>query len=244
MKLSIGETASMFGISVRTLRYYDSIGLLAPSYVSDSGYRYYTDAELALLEQILFYRELGFALEDINDILTHPDYDRTSTLIKHRALLLSKRQNLDRLIKLVDETIGGNIIMNQSMAHSDTEELKEAYAAEVRQRWGKTPEYAQNEVKHRGYTSKDEERIASEAEEIFDLFASNMDKDPDNPTVQAIVKRWQEHIIKYHYECTKQILCSLGLMYANDERFTKNLDKHGDGTAQFMSEAIAHYCKS
>ncbi|MGE4484752.1 MAG: MerR family transcriptional regulator [Oscillospiraceae bacterium] len=242
MKLSVGETAKLFDISVRTLHYYDEIGLLPPSELSDSGYRFYADGELEKLQQILFYRELGFPLSEIKTAMSRPDYDRTKALQNRRELLLLKRAHIDAMLRLVEETIGGKKMEKPKITTADFDSAKAKYAAEAKERWGMTDAYRESGKKHAAYDAAKEAEIAEKAGEIFTAFAESMDKAPADMIVQELVARWQAHITEYHYKCTKEILASLGEMYAADERFISNIDRYGDGTAKFMSEAIREFC--
>ena len=242
MRLSVSEAARLAGVSVRTLRYYDEIGLLKPSEVTQAGYRFYNDMAMASLQQILFYRELGVPLEQIGRILDAPDNDRTEALQKHRTLLVMKRRRLDDMLRLVDETIGGIAMYDQrpKPTQADWEAVKAQYAQEAAERWGNTEAFLESREKHKDYTPEQEAQINAEMEEIFAAFGACTD--PEGAEGQALVKRWQEHITRYHYNCTDSILACLGEMYANDPRFKENLDKYGPGTAQKMSGAIAAYC--
>ena len=243
MRLSVGEAAGILGVSVRTLRYYDEIGLLKPSEVSDAGYRYYDNDNLALLQQILFYRELEFSLKEIRAILSQPDHDRQRTLFKHRELLVLKQKHVAGLIRLVDETLGGDKKMCQKQPDlSDYEAAKERYAAEARERWGHTDAFRESAGKERTRTRDESAVMMHEADAIFSAFAAAMDKPPSDPSVQKLVGRWQAHITKYHYNCTNDILSGLGEMYIADRRFAENIDRYGPGTARFMSETIGIYC--
>ena len=243
MRLSVSEAAKRAGVSVRTLRWYDEIGLLKPSETTRAGYRFYDSAAMASLQQILFYRELGVPLEQIGRILSAPDNDRTEALQKHRTLLLMKRRRLDDMLRLVDETIGGIAMYNErpKPTQADWEAVKEQYAKEAAERWGNTEAFLESREKHSRYTPEDEARINAEMEEIFTAFGSC--GDPAGPEAQELVRRWQAHITKYHYNCTKGILACLGQSYTGDPRFRENLDKYGAGTAQKMSDAIAAYCE-
>ena len=119
--MSIGELAKTMGISVRTLRYYDAVDLLKPAAVTKSGYRFYDGESLSVLQQILFFRELEFSLEDIRNILSNPDYDRKQILEQHRELLLLKRRHLDELLRMVDETTGGEPMRAKKITYADVE---------------------------------------------------------------------------------------------------------------------------
>ena len=243
MRLSVSEAAKRAGVSVRTLHYYDEIGLLKPSEVTTAGYRYYDGAAMASLQQILFYRELDVPLEQIGRILNAPDNDRTEALQKHRTLLLMKRRRLDDMLRLVDETIGGIAMYDErpKPTQADWEAVKAKYAQEAADRWGNTEAFLESREKHKDYTPEQEAQINAEMEEIFRAFGACAD--PAGEEGQALAKRWQAHITQYHYNCTDGILACLGQMYVNDPRFRENLDKYGPGTAQKMSGAIAVYCK-
>lgn len=243
MRYSVSQAARLAGVSVRTLRYYDEIGLLRPSEVTPAGYRSYDDEAMAVLQQIVFYRELDLPLEQIGRILSAPDNDRTEALRKHRTLLLMKRQRLDDMLRLVDETIGGIAMYDErpKPTQADWEAVKEQYAQEAADRWGNTEAFLESREKHAGYSPEQEAAIGAEMEEIFSAFGTC--GDPAGPEGQTLVRRWQDHITKYHYHCTNGILACLGQMYANDPRFKEGLEKYGPGTAQRMSDAIAAYCE-
>ena len=243
MRLSVSEAARRAGVSVRTLRWYDEIGLLKPSETTQAGYRFYDETAMASLQQILFYRELDVPLEQIGRILDAPDNDRTEALQKHRTLLLMKRRRLDDMLRLVDETIGGIAMYDErpKPTQADWEAVKERYAAEAAERWGNTEAFLESREKHAKYTPEQEAAINAEMEEIFTAFGK-CDR-PEGEEGQELVKRWQAHITQYHYNCTDGILACLGESYVNDPRFKENLDKYGPGTAQKMSAAIAAYCK-
>lgn len=245
MKKSISEMAKLSGVSVRTLHYYDEIGLLAPSEViSETGYRYYDDNSLEKLQQILFYRELDFPLKEIAQIMNASDYNKEEALTRQRELLKLKRKRLDKLIGLLDANLKGDTTM--SFNEFDTTEIDEAkakYAEEVKERWGNTDAYAQSQKKTAHYTKEDWDRINGEREALQKQFAACIGEDPASDKVQELVRLWQKHITDYYYDCTKEILAGLGQMYVLDERFTKNTDKFGEGTAKFMNEAFGVYCK-
>lgn len=243
MRYSVSQAARLAGVSVRTLRWYDEIGLLKPSEVTPAGYRLYGDEAMAALQQILFYRELGVPLEQIGRILSAPDHHRTEALKKHRTLLLMKRRRLDDMLRLVDETIGGNIMYDErpKPTQADWEAVKNQYAQEAADRWGNTEAFLESREKHKDYTPEKEAQIRTEMEEIFAAFGACAD--PAGAEAQALVRRWQEYITKYHYHCTDGILACLGQMYAGDPRFQASLDQYGPGTAQKLSDAIAAYCK-
>ena len=244
MKKTVCEVAKLTGISVRTLHYYDEIGLLPPSEMTDAGYRLYDDAALEQLQQILFFRELDFPLKDIANIMSSPSFDKRKALKNHRELLLLKRNRLDSLLRLVDGTLRGEHEMSfREFDTTEIEKIQKQYSKEAAQRWGGTDAYAESAAKSKEYNKEDWARIQSEAQVIYRAFVESMSKEPYDPSVQKLVTDWQNHITKNYYTCTNEILAGLGEMYTADQRFTKNIDQYGNGLALFMSKAIKEYCK-
>lgn len=242
--MKINEVAKRTGVTVRTLHYYDRIGLLKPRKITGSGYRLYDDTSLARLQQILFFKELDFSLEEIRAILDDPRLDPNEVLAKQKDLLLQKRAYLDGLIDLVEKTMKGTNLMNfQAFDKSGIEETRKKYAQEVKERWGSTEAYKAYEKKSADYSSKQWELFAGEGAEILGAFGESRHLSPEDPQAQALVRRWQDYISDRFYPCTKEILSCLGCMYLEDQRFTQNIDQYGAGTAAFMAAAIAHYCR-
>lgn len=243
MRLTVSEIAKLSGISVRTLHYYDEMGLLHPSMVSECGYRYYEDAQIERLQEILFYRELDFSLKEISNILSQPNYNKFEAFEKQKHLLTLKRDRLNKLIALLDDNLEG--VKTMSIKEFDITEIEEAkveYAEEVEERWGGTKAYSESSKKTAKYGNADWERIAKRSEEIFGGFAKLIGTDSKSENAQELVRQWQQHITDNFYECTKEILAGLGEMYITDNRFEKNIDKAGEGLAKFMSDAIKYYC--
>lgn len=242
--MKVSEVAKLTGVTVRTLHYYDEIGLLKPSKVTEAGYRLYSNADLEILQQILFFRELDFSLSDIREIMLNPTYSRETALQNHRELLLQKRKHIDGLISLVDKTLKGDNDM--SFKQFDTTEIKNArkeYAAEAKQRWGKSAAYIEYEEKVSAYDDPQWKLLNGEGSYILREFGENRHLDPASKEAQALVKKWQEFITANFYNCTKAILSCLGEMYIGDDRFTQNIDRYGQGTALFMATAIEIFCQ-
>lgn len=243
MRLTISEAAKLSGVSVRTLRYYDQIGLLKPTEISENGYRYYGEEALAKLQQILFFRELEFPLSQIVELLEKVQ-SKSDILEKQRELLLLKRRRLTNLINLLDQTMKGECNMSfREFDMADIDEAKQKYAKEVKERWGSSKAYKESCKKTEKYQKSDWDRVTKEGEDIMASFAEILDSDPNGMEARTLVLKWKEYISRNYYECTEEILCGLGKMYVADERFTQNIDKHGTGTAKFMSKAIEAYCK-
>ena len=242
MKFSVSEISKLTGVSIRTLHYYDQINLLTPSIVSEAGYRYYDDLAVEKLQQILFYKELDFSLKEISKIMNSSEYKKEDALIRQRNLLNLKRERLDKLIGLLDAKIGGDDTM--SFKEFDVKEIEEAktkYAEEVKAKWGNTAAYAQSKEKTDKYTKGNWKHITNKTNEIMKKFSENVGKPPQSKEVQDLVEEWRNFITESYYDCTNEILSGLGQMYVMDERFRKNIDKFGEGTAELISNAIKIY---
>lgn len=238
----IGELAKHAGVSVRTLRYYDAIGLLSPSEITQAGYRLYDAHALARLEQILFFRELGFALQEIREMMASPDYDAREAMKRQRTLLEMQKRRIDAMITRLDVAIEGKgTPETEGFDMNEIEKTKRRYAEEARARWGSTDAYAQSEKRTAKYGKDDWQEIQSGMTRLFDAFAAVRELDAQDARVQALVKDWQRYITDHFYACTDEILAGLGQMYVCDERFRMNIDKSGEGTAACMSHAIAAY---
>lgn len=184
MKMTVKEVADLTGVSVRTLHYYHSEGILIPGEIAQNRYRYYDEENLRKLQNILFLRELDFPIQEIKSILSDPNYDQIDSFKKQRRLLLLKRNRLDSLINLLDEKIKGEATMNfKPFDMKEIENNKKAYEKEVKERWGQTSAYAQSQQKTSGYTPENWEEIHQETETIYAGFVKNMDKAPEDQSI-------------------------------------------------------------
>ncbi|MCD8799919.1 MerR family transcriptional regulator [Mammaliicoccus sciuri] len=246
MEMTVKEIAQLVGISVRTLHHYDEINLLNPSNVSSSGYRLYSDENVDRLQQILFFKELDFPLKKIKEILDDPSFDKEEALNMHKKMLINKRTRIDQMIQTIDQTtkhMKGEINMTNEDKFIGFEFNQNEYEAEAREKWGnKTVDKANNRIN----SWSKEEKVSKEEEmnDIFRAFAENRNESPDSEIAQSIVQRWYTYLISnIDCEYSLEAFGSIGDMYVSDERFTKNINKFGDGTAQFASKAIASYVK-
>ena len=243
--MHIKEFAKLTGVSVRTLHYYDEIGLLKPAYIDEqNGYRDYDEKSLERMVEILFYRELDFSLKSILEILSSPDYDKAAAIRKQKELLTLKKERLERLISALDEAEKGEMPMN-TFNNNEYETARKQYADEVKQRWGNTDAYKESEQKTAGYSADKWNDINAGLNAVFAEFAVAI-KDgatTESETAQSLVKKLKAYITDNFYTCTPEILKGLGQMYVADERFKTNIDQNGAGTAEFISEAIKFYCK-
>ena len=236
----IKEFADLTHVSVRTLHYYDEKGLLKPAFVdSTTGYRYYDENSLLRMQEILFYRELDFPLKSIGEILSSPDYNTKKSLEEQKRLLTLKKERLERLISSIDEAMKGENVMK---SFDNSEFIK--YKAEVQEKWGKTDAYKEYEKITKNYSKQKWSDLTEGMDRIMAEFAVCMkkEKSPYTAEAQDLVKTLQNHITENYYNCTNDVLAGLGQMYVADERFKNNIDKHADGTALFIREAIEIFC--
>ena len=240
--MKIHEVSRLTGVSIRTLQYYDKIGLLHPADYTDAGYRMYDDAALETLQQILLFRELEFPLKDIREIISSPDFDRSRALEQQIELLKLKKEHIENLIDLATG-IKAMEVKTLKFDAFDTGKIDE-YAAQAKASWGTTPAYQEYEEKSKGRTKEDNRKIQQEMMDLFGEFGQIRHTDPASEEAQAMAKKLQDYITEHMYTCTKEILGGLGKMYAGGGDFTKNIDSFGgEGTAAFAAKAIEIYCR-
>ena len=240
--MTVHEVSKLTGVSIRTLQYYDRIGLLHPAEYTGAGYRLYDDTALETLQQILLFRELEFPLKDIQRILQSPSFDRQKALEQQITLLELKKEHLDNLIRLARDIqiTGGKTTMDFSAF--DTKKMDE-YAARAKETWGGTPAYQEYERKAEGRTEAETREISRQMMEIFAEFGAIRNGDPASAEAQALVRKLRDFISAHYYTCTTPILSGLGQMYAAGGEMTQNIDSYGgEGTAAFASRAIRVFC--
>ncbi len=243
MEYPVKQLSSLSGVSVRTLHYYDQIGLLRPGRRTDSGYRLYGEAELARLQQILFLRELQLPLATIRNMLDDPSFDQHQALRTHRYLLQLQRDRLNNLLMLAERLEKGENVMDlQTFHNSELERAQQEYRQEAENRWGGTEAYRESVRREKARTPEQRAREKAQTTQIFRNMAALMDRNPEDPAVQAVVARWQAFITRTYYPCSRQILAGLGQMYQEDPRFAAAFEQVKTGLASFFARAIAHYC--
>ena len=245
--MKINEAAELAGVTVRTLHHYDKIGLLCPVKSAENGYRYYGEAELLRLQQILFLKEMDFPLEEIKEMLDNPGLDRGRMMEAQHDLLLKKKQRLERIISLLEaEMRGENKMSFKEFDMKEIEDCRKKYADEARAKWGGTEAYKESEERTKYYDEGKWQKVNGEQSGIFAEFAALAAEGvkPDSDAALALAAKWQQHISDNFYKCTDEILAGLAEMYIADERFKANLDKAGSGTAEFMAAAIKAYLKN
>lgn len=243
--LKIGEVARLAHVSVRTLHHYDEVGLLVPSDRSRAGYRLYSAADVERLQEILFYKELGFTLEDIRELLAQPDLDRREVLDRQRAALVEQVRRLEAMLGLVDKTLksieGGTAMAQNEMFEVFGEFNPDDYEDEARDRWGDTDVYREAKRRTSRYTKEDWKRYVAEAREVNASLAALMAAGvpPNDPRATEAAERHRQIIDRWFYPCPHGMHAALGRMYVSDPRFNATYEKVRPGLAQYLCDAIA-----
>ena len=239
---TVNEVSRLTGVSIRTLHYYDEIGLLHPTQVTDAGYRLYDDTALEKLQHIMLFRELEFPLKEIKEIVDNPNFDRNKALEQQIKLLTLKKEHIENLI-IYARGIHLMGVKDMDFSAFDTKKMDE-YAAQAKASWGDTDAYKEYEKKTEGLSKEQKNGLGIEMMGIFKEFGQLLSANPGDAPVQAQVKKLQDYITEHFYTCTYEILAGLGTMYAAGGSMTENIDKAGGkGTAEFVSKAIEIYCK-
>lgn len=240
MDMRVKEVAELVGVSIRTLHHYDQIGLLTPKEISDSGYRHYSEENLETLQQILFFKELGFALKEIKKMINSPSFNRKEALILQRKMLIEKRNKVDKMVETIDKTIKhmvGEIHMTNEERFEGINFGFNQFEEEARRLWGNQSidEINANLMK----LSKDEQQdLSGRWDMIFNKLACLRNQSPESLEVQTTIKEWYDFLNTNFSEYSLDAFYGLGQLYINDERFTKNIDRYGEGLAKLMSEAM------
>ena len=249
MEYTVQKLGKLAGISTRTLRYYDEIGMLKPARINSSGYRIYGQQEVNLLQQILFYKELGIKLETINQIVTSPTFDEAKALADHRSQLLDKRDQLDLLIANVEKTISskeGEIEMTnnekfEGFKQKMIDQNEKTYGKEIREKYGDDTVNKSN-AKMKSMTQSQHEEVKRLSEEVqITLAEAFQTGDPASDLAQKAADLHKQWLMCYWSDYSKEAHENLAQMYVDDERFTAYYDKEVPGTAEFLRDAIHIY---
>ena len=244
MVYTIKKLAQLAGTSVRTLHYYDEIGLLKPEYRGANGYRHYGEKSIAKLQQIMFFRELDFSLEEIKTITSRPDFDAVEALQSHKALLQKRKERIDELLNTIAKTIknitGEKLMEIKEYYQGFSDEQIEKYREEVKQRWGeKTLKDSEARVMKMGKEKFAE--VQAESDRIFRTIAENMAKGYDSKIVQAEVAKWRQWLENFHHYPDEAVL-GLGRAYSQNPEFAKTFEKYHKDLPDFLTKAIEYYC--
>lgn len=239
---TVNEVSRMTGCSVRTLHHYDAIGLLKPTQITDAGYRLYDEEAIEKLFLILLFKEIGFPLKEIQNVLSAPDFDRNRVLEHQIELLQQKVTYLQNRIQLARgiQLIG---IKHMNLKEFDMKKIDD-YAAQAKTLYGKTEAYKEFEKKSAGRSKETEKALGDQVMDFFVRLGAMRHMDPGCAEVQAWVKELQAFFTEHYYNCTNPILLSLAESYSGGGSMNENIDNAGGhGTGAFAREAICIYCK-
>ena len=242
---TVKQLSDLAGVSVRTLHYYDEIDLLHPAKIGANSYRYYDDAALLRLQQILFYREIGLELMQIKDVLDSPDFDLVTALRSHRGALEEKINRLESLVDTVNNTImhlsGEGDMSKKQLFEGFSEEKQNDYEREARLQWG--PDLVNESIKRwNSYSKEQQQAIQEQGGQIYTEIAEALEagKVPQSAEVQALLERWHDHM-RHFYEPSLDILRGLGEGYRTHPDFITFFQQIHPGLPDYLAEAITQY---
>jgi MerR family transcriptional regulator, thiopeptide resistance regulator len=244
MSYAVSQVAKLAGVTVRTLHHYDEIGLLTPGERTSAGYRRYTEYDLERLQQILFYRELGFALEEIATILDDPDADPAAHFRRQHTLLTGRVQKLQEMIAAIEFAMEARKVGIQLTPEERFEVFgdfdPDQYAEEAEQRWGDTEAYAESTRRTNSYTKEDWQRQQAESADWGRRLSALMDAGApaDGEPAMALAEEHRQQISRWFYDCTYEIHTGLADMYVGDPRFTGYYENLKPGLARYLHDAI------
>ncbi len=238
----VKDVARIAGISIRTLHYYHEIGLLTPSGRTGAGYRLYNDDDLLRLQQVLIGRSLGLPLEEIRRWLDDPAFDYAKSLRKQRTLLVERLTETNDMIAAIDRTLEA---LSDTICEVDFEALFDGFNPddhedEAHARWGQTEAYAQSAQRTKRYGESDWTAIKDELHGIFSDAAAAMraDTQADSGCALDLAERHRLHVCRWFYDLSPRAHVGLANMWESDDRFRRNIDKHGEGLTRWLAAAV------
>ena len=246
-RLTVGEIADLAGVTVRTLHHYDDSGLLSPTTRTDAGYRLYGPDDVTRLQQILYYRELGFGLDAIADLLDDPTADPLAHLVRQRLLLTERIDHLEQMVAHIDRSLEARSMDIDMTADEKLEVFGEAYTAdhdayqeEARQRWGDSDAWAQSRRRTSRYTKQDWQQAMADqqaaGEQLVAAMAAGLPA--DSPEAMDAAEAHRQQISRWFYDCSYAIHRGLGDMYVQDPRFRQTYEDMAPGLAAYVRDAI------
>jgi DNA-binding transcriptional MerR regulator len=250
MTYTVGALSRLAGVSARTLRYYDRLGLLRPETISASGYRVYGETQVNRLQQILFYRELGVELSTIREILDAPSFVQEEALEGHMKALTARRDRLSALIETVKRTMaaqkGGISMADEEKFAAFKQNLiaenERRYGAEVRSRYGDEAA-AQYNAKLMAMTKEQYENTEALSQAVNEAIRTAFDAgDPRGELARKACELHKEWLMRYWTQYSPEAHMGLAQGYVDDPRFRAYYDAIKPGCAQFLRDAIFAYC--
>jgi DNA-binding transcriptional MerR regulator len=245
--MNTNEVAGLTGVSVRTLHHYDKIGLLNPNRNPENGYREYSDDDLDLLQQILFFKACGFSLAEIKKLLSNPNFDREKAFMVQKKYLLHEKKRIDAMLDTLEKTMKswkGEQNMTQKEKFGGFDMTHNPYEEEARRLWGDEAVDASN-ARIESLSSDEQKEVAEGMEGLFQDLARIRNESPDSQTAQNAMENMYGYFNKnFGYQYSLEAFAGLGQLYVEDQRFTKNIDKYGEGLSAFLSQSMSIYAQN
>ena len=242
---TVGDAAALAGVSVRTLHHYHRIGLVVPSGRSAAGYRLYTLADLKRLQQVMYYRALGFGLAGIARLLADPAEDAGDHLRRQHRLLRQQIHDRRQMLAAIEKELearqmGIALTPQEQFEIFGTSKHSEEWAGEAQQRWSGTGPYQESQRRSAAYTKEDWVAIRDEAAAIGRDFAAAMAAGEPAAGARAmdVAERHRQHISQWFYDCGPEMHRGLAEMYVTDQRFTKTYEDIAPGLARYVHDAV------
>ena len=243
---TVGELARLTGVSARTLRHYDRIGLLRPGRRSAAGYRQYGTADLERLRRVLYYRELDFGLDEIRTILDSPERDSDDHLRRQHKLLRERIARAEQLLAALDKEMearrmGMRLTPEEQFEVFGTDQVGGEWAREADERWGDTDAYRESARRTASYGKEDWQRLKAESDDLLRRFAELLSEGApaDGADATALAEEHRQYLSRWFYDCSPEMHRGLAQLYTADERFTATFDAVAPGLAAYVAAAIA-----
>ncbi len=241
------KVAKITGVSVRTLHHYDTIEILSPGRNPENGYREYSDDDMDRLQQILFFKECGFSLAQIKELLSSPNFDREKAFDLQKKYLLHEKRRIEMMLETLEKSVQnmkGRMTMSIKDKFHGFDFTNNPYEDEARRLWGDKA-VEQSNARIKSLSQNEQEAIAKGMDALFTDLAKIRKEAPDSATAQAAMAKMYSHFnLNFGFRYSLEAFAGVGQMYVTDERFTENVDKYGDGLAKFLSEAMKIYAES
>lgn len=241
------KVAKITGVSVRTLHHYDTISILSPGRNPENGYREYSEDDMDRLQQILFFKECGFSLSQIKELLSNPSFDREKAFNLQKKYLLHEKRRIEMMLETLEKSVQnmkGRMTMSIKDKFHGFDFTNNPYEDEARRLWGdKAVDQSNAHIK--SLSQNEQETIAKGMDALFTDLAKIRKEAPDSATAQAAMAKMYSHFnANFGFRYSLEAFAGVGQMYVTDERFTENVDKYGDGLAKFLSETMKIYAES
>lgn len=238
------EVANLTGVSIRTLHYYEELGLLHPQRSPGNDYREYSEEDLDLLQQILFFKACGFSLQRIREIMQSEDFDREEAFLLQKKALLFEKERIERMIHSLEKSLSawkGDKTMSQEEKFEGFNFEKNPYEQEARERWGdEAVESSEQSMKKLGKEGR--KALEEDMNALFENLAKIRHEDPQGEKAQEeIDKMYTFFNARFGHYYSYEMFGALGQMYVEDARFQKNIDRFGEGLSEFLAKAMSHY---